>query len=179
MWETDELKKHLAEEEFRLFADAYGVSDGPNFEDRHTLLLPRPLAETAKKHSLSLDALKTKLRAAQAKLMAVRNKRDRPLTDTKVLAAWNGLMIRGFADAGRVLKNERYIKAAATAADFVLKELLTDKGRLLRTYAGGEAKLNGYLDDYAFFVNGLIALHRASGEKTLAEGGTADHGQAN
>ena len=165
VWETDELKKHLDEDEYRLFADAYGVSDGPNFEHRHTLLLPRPLAETAKNHGLSEGALKTKLRAARAKLMKVRNKRDRPLTDTKVLAAWNGLMIRGFADAGRVFKHKRYIQAAANAADFVLKELLTDKGRLLRTYAGGEAKLNGYLDDYAFFVNGLIALHRASGEK--------------
>jgi uncharacterized protein YyaL (SSP411 family) len=73
-------------------------------------------------------------------------------------------MIRGFADAGRILKNEHYLQVAAKAADFVLTKLRTADGRLLRTYGGGQAKLNGYLDDYAFLTDGLIALHQATGE---------------
>ncbi len=74
-------------------------------------------------------------------------------------------MIRGLADAGRILKNERHVAAAVKAADFVLTRLRTADGRLLRTYAGEQAKLNAYLDDYAFLVDGLIGLHRATGEK--------------
>ena len=74
-------------------------------------------------------------------------------------------MIRGFADAGRALKNEAYVQAAARAADFVLSKLRSEDGRLLRTYGEGEAKLNAYLDDYAFLVDGLIALHKATGDE--------------
>ena len=78
-------------------------------------------------------------------------------------------MIRGFADAGRLLKDERYTQAAAKAADFVLENLRATDGRLLRTYGGGMAKLNAYLDDYAYLADGLIALHRATGEQRWLE----------
>ena len=96
------------------------------------------------------------------KLLAVRSKRQRPRTDTKIVTADNGLMIGGLADAGRILKEPRYIAAAEKAADFVLTKLRTADGRLLRSYAGGEAKLNAYLNDYAFLTDGLIRLHRAT-----------------
>jgi uncharacterized protein YyaL (SSP411 family) len=74
-------------------------------------------------------------------------------------------MIRGLADAGRILSEPRYVEAAARGADFVLSKLRTDDGRLLRTYAAGEAKLNAYLDDYTFLASGLIALDRATGDR--------------
>ena len=70
----------------------------------------------------------------------MRAKRPRPLTDTKILTAENGLMIGGLADAGRILKEPRYVAAAEKAADFVLTKLRDADGRLLRTYAGGQAK---------------------------------------
>ncbi len=165
VWETEELKQILSQEEFKLFADVYGVSEGPNFEGRHALLLPRPLEESAKQLKLSPKQLEMKLEPIRKKLLAVRGKRKRPLRDTKILTSWNGLMIRGFADSGRILKEDRYIKAAAAAADFALNKLRGEDGRLKRTYAGGQAKLNAYLDDYAFLIDGLIALHRASGDR--------------
>jgi uncharacterized protein YyaL (SSP411 family) len=87
------------------------------------------------------------------------------LTDTKILTSWNGLMIRGFADAGRILDTPGYIEAAEQAARFLLRKLRNDEGRLLRTYSRGQAKYNGYLDDYAFFADGLIALHQATGDR--------------
>jgi uncharacterized protein YyaL (SSP411 family) len=171
VWETAELKGHMSAEEFALFAAAYGVSEGANFEGRHTLLLPRTLAETAaaRQPKLSAEELEAKLAPLRKKLLAVRDKRPRPLTDTKVLTSWNGLMIRGLADAGRLLKNDRYLKSAAAAADFVLKELRTSDGRLLRTYSADKAKLNAYLDDYAFLANGLIALHQATADARWLE----------
>src|SRR5690606_30984756 len=100
------------------------------------------------------------------KLLAARNARVQPLTDTKILTSWNGLMIRGLADAGRGLDNQRYLDAARKAAQFVLGKLQTEDGRLRRTYSNGQARLNAYLDDYAFLVDGLLALHRATGEPT-------------
>jgi uncharacterized protein YyaL (SSP411 family) len=78
-------------------------------------------------------------------------------------------MIRGLADAGRILKEEKYVAAAEKAADFILANMTADDGKLLRTYGQGEAKLNAYLDDYAFLIDGLIALHIASGEKKWLE----------
>jgi uncharacterized protein YyaL (SSP411 family) len=78
-------------------------------------------------------------------------------------------MIRGFADAGRVLGNPKYVQAAAKAADFLLAKLRRPDGRLLHTYTAGEAKLNAYLDDYAFLVSGLIALHRATNDPKWIE----------
>ncbi len=165
LWKTEELTALLSPEEFKLFADVYGVKTGPNFEGKHILLLPSSLADFAKGRKMSEQELVEKLIPIRDKLLAARGKRPRPLLDTKVLAGWNGLMIRGFADAGRIFKEDHYTAAAARAADFVLKKLRTPEGRLLRTYTAGEAKYNGYLDDYAFLANGLIALHRATGEQ--------------
>ena len=98
-----------------------------------------------------------------------------------MLTADNGLMIGGLADAARILKNDRYLAAATKAADFVLANLRTKEGRLLRTYSkageeGGKAKLNAYVDDYAFLVDGLLRLHQATADKkwlTAAEEITA------
>jgi len=94
--------------------------------------------------------------------------------DTKVLTAWNGQMIAAFAAAGQALEQREYIDTAARAADFILKNLRTSEGRLLRTYgaAPGQpptAKINAYLDDYAFFIHGLLCLHDASGDKRWLE----------
>ena len=75
---------------------------------------------------------------------------------------WNGLMIRGMADTGRILNEPKYVEAAARAADFILAKLQTADGRLLRTFGQGEGRLNAYISDYAFFVDGCLALHRAT-----------------
>ena len=100
----------------------------------------------------------------------MRAKRERPFLDTKILTAWNGQMIAGLATAGRLLEEPKYTAAAARAADFLLKKMRTKDGRLLRTYgaAPGQAaaaRLNAYLDDYAFLVHGLLCLHDATNDK--------------
>jgi uncharacterized protein YyaL (SSP411 family) len=162
VWSLDELKQVLTPEEFVLVGRVFGVAGKPNFEDRYALLLPKPVAELAAAEGLSIDDFWKKLAPVRKKLLDARSKRERPLTDVKILTAWNGLMIRGLADAGRLLEDPRYTERAAKAADFVLGKLRTTNGRLLRTHTGGEAKLNAYLDDYAFLIDGLIALHEAT-----------------
>jgi len=165
VWDRKEVEEALTPDEFQLFASVYGLVGEPNFEGRYIPLLKSPLAETARSRNLSEEELNAKLKPIRQKLLGVRNKRERPLTDTKILTGWNGLMIAGLAEAGRVLKKPEYTEAAAKAADFVLAKLQDDQGQLLRTYAGGEAKIPGYLDDYAFLIDGLIALHRATGDQ--------------
>jgi uncharacterized protein YyaL (SSP411 family) len=160
VWDRSAVEAALGAEAFGPFAQVYGLAGEPNFEDQWALLvdrLPSPEADA-------------QLVPAREKLLAVRSERARPLTDTKVLTGINGLMIRGFADSGRILKDDGYKAAAVQAADFVLRELRTQDGRLLRTWSQGQAKLNAYVEDYAYLVDGLIALHRATAdERWLAE----------
>jgi uncharacterized protein YyaL (SSP411 family) len=117
--------------------------------------------------------LATKLLPIRQKLLTARNTRERPLTDTKILTGWNGLMIRGLAESGRVFDRPDQVAAAAQAAYFILKHSRDADGRLVRTYTAGEAKIPAFLDDYTFLVDGLIALHRATGEARWLEAAAA------
>jgi uncharacterized protein YyaL (SSP411 family) len=165
-WEKEEVLKLLSADEADLFSKVYGLTEEPNFEEKfYVPQLARALAEMAEGMKTSETELEKRLAPIRAKLLAARSKRVRPLTDTKILTADNGLMIGGLADAGRILKEPRYVAAAEKAATFVLANLRTKEGRLLRTYSGGQAKLNAYLNDYAYLADGLIRLHRATGEK--------------
>ena len=162
-WEKDELKNALSEDEFNLFADIYGINKQPNFEKKYYApQLGNLLSQSAKNKSLSLDDLESKLQPIRKKLFDIRDKRERPLLDNKILTSWNGMMIRGFADAGRVFKNPTYIEVAQKAAQFMVDKMIREDGRLWRTHTNGESKLNAYLDDYACLIDGLLALHRAT-----------------
>jgi uncharacterized protein YyaL (SSP411 family) len=170
IWTAKEIEQVLGEDA-DLFKRIYGIDGRPNFEEKFYIpTLPVPLAEAAKKRKLTEEELLKKLAPMRHKLLEVRSKRPRPLLDTKILTAWNGEMIAGYAVAGQMLEEPKYIARAAKAADFVLKNLRDKDGKLLRTYGAapgqpGVAKLNGYLDDYAFLVDGLLCLHDATGEK--------------
>ncbi len=165
-WEKSVVEELTAGSDSTLFQDTYGLSARPNFEQKfYALQLKQPLEDIAAAQGLSIAELEARLHPLRKKLLAARNQRERPLTDTKILTSWNGLMIRGFADAGRVLEKPEYIDVAVRAAEFMLDELRQDDSRLLRTYRDGVAKLNAYLDDYAFFVDGLIALYRATADR--------------
>jgi uncharacterized protein YyaL (SSP411 family) len=172
VWSDKELAAVLPEKgDSVLFRKVYGADGPPNFEERaHILVLPKPLADRAAELKMTEEQLEARLEPLRRTLLAVRGKRTPPALDTKVLTAWNGLMIAGYARAGQELGEPKYTATAARAADFVLTHLRTKDGRLLRTYGAApgrkaEARLNGYLDDYAFLVHGLLLLHDATGEK--------------
>jgi uncharacterized protein YyaL (SSP411 family) len=172
VWTDQEIDAVLPDKaDADLVKKVYGADDKPNFEEKyHILVLPKSLAERAKEMKLTEERLEARLAPLRQKLLGAREKRPRPFRDTKVLTAWNGQMIAGYAVAGACLNERKYTQAAARAADFVLQKMRTKEGRLLRTYgaapgAAAAARLNGYLDDYAYLVHGLLDLHDATGEK--------------
>jgi uncharacterized protein YyaL (SSP411 family) len=168
VWTPKDLETALTnKDELSLARAVYGVENGLNFENKYSIpTRNEALAEIAAKRKMSVEQLESKMTAIRHKLFIVRAKRERPFLDTKVLTAWNGQMIAAFALAGKVLKEPKYTDAAKKAAEFVLKMMRNKDGRLFRTYLAetGTPKLNGYLDDYAFFIHGLLGLHDATGE---------------
>lgn len=177
IWTVDEINKLLGETEGKLFCAYYDVTETGNwFESRghaprgpkNILHINKPPEAFAKLHGLAADDLNSRIHRWREKLRAVRDKRTPPNLDDKVLTAWNGLMIASLAKGARVLDEPRYAEAASRAARFILAELRKD-GRLLRTYRDGQARLTGYLNDYAFFVEGLLNLYEATFEPKWLE----------
>ena len=164
VWDRDEVKSLLDEAEFRAFAGRYGLDDPANFEGSWQLRIALDAARRVPPPRVP-PATEVLLDAARAKLLQVRASRVHPGLDDKVLTAWNGLMIRGMAAAGRLLRREEYIDSAARATDFIRKHLWKD-GRLYASWRAAEAKLPAYLDDHAFLLMGLLELLQAEWDST-------------
>ena len=156
VWTVDEIQEildpHLADE----ITKYYDVSSKGNFEGKSILNLVSQEYNESK-----YKLIKDTLIKARGPLLKYRNKRVCPETDNKILTAWNGLMISAFAEASIILNNQVYADAAERSAEFILNNLM-NKNRLLRTFKDGKCKLNGYLEDYAFFVEGLLELHETT-----------------
>jgi len=173
IWTVEEIRSLLGEEDGRLFCSYYDVTESGNwFEHRgHAPAGPKNILHISKTpeafariHGLEVADFSRRLGEWRKTLLAARSKREAPGLDDKVLTAWNGLMIASLAKGARVLDEPRFAATAAKAADFILANLRKD-GRLLRTYRQGRARLVGYLDDYAFFVQGLLNLYEATFER--------------
>jgi uncharacterized protein YyaL (SSP411 family) len=175
LWSEAELAAALPPESARVAAAYWAVSDGPNFEGRNILHLPRDPGEVASALGLTPERLAEFISTARATLFAVRERRVKPGRDDKVLAGWNGMMLRAFAEASAVLARPDYRAVAERNASFLLQALRRD-GRLLRTWKAGQAKLLGYLEDYAMVADGLLALYEATftGRWLAAARGLAD-----
>ena len=149
VWSPDEIRDVLGDRAGQ-FIDAYGVTGQGNFEGRNILELTGSLDE------------REALSDARSHLFDAREARVRPGRDEKVLTSWNGLMLAAFAEAARVLDNDVYRQVAERNADFLLRELRRDDGRLYHTWKDGQAKVNGYLEDYAHLIDGLIELYQTT-----------------
>ena len=164
VWTPDEVIKILGERDGKIFCDYYDVSREGNFEEKNILHVDKPLDAFAKLEGIQTEELQELLRTAREKLFAERQKRIHPHKDDKILTSWNGLMIAALARGAQALHAPEYAQAAVRATDFILNALHRKDGTLLRRYRSGEAAIPGYLDDYAYFVWGLIDLYEATFE---------------
>ncbi|HEY8412938.1 MAG TPA: thioredoxin domain-containing protein, partial [Pyrinomonadaceae bacterium] len=149
VWDFDEIKSVLGEADAASFIAHYNVTKAGNFEGKNILNVNPAVAPPNAE--------------SRRKLFEVREQRIKPDRDEKIITAWNGLMLASFAEAGVILDRADYTDAARKNAEFVLSDLRRD-GFLLRTYKDGVAKFNAYLEDYAFFIEGLVTLYETTGE---------------
>ncbi|HEX6650370.1 MAG TPA: thioredoxin domain-containing protein [Pyrinomonadaceae bacterium] len=163
VWDIDEIRKALGERDAALFNSYYNITEAGNFEGKNIPNVTRSFAEVAQEHGVSVAELRESLQESKRKLFELREGRIKPDRDEKVLTAWNGLMMASFAEAGVILDRPDYTDAARRNAQFVLTNLRKD-GALLRTWKDGIAKFNGYLEDYAFLIDGLVTLYETTGE---------------
>ncbi len=151
VWTLDELDEVLGPDDAEETARFFGASETGNFEGSN--ILHRPTGEPW------TDRIET----IRQQLLEERNQRVRPGLDDKVIASWNGLAIRAFAEAGAALREERFLDAAREAARFIVERLIV-AGRLMRSWRDGRTSVPGFVDDHAGVAVGLFALYAATGE---------------
>jgi uncharacterized protein YyaL (SSP411 family) len=172
VWTPKELADALPNKAEREFLTKVLIPEGKvNFEGKyHILRWEKTPDEVAKELKMTEEELFKKLDPIRKKLFDEREKRDKPFRNEIALTAWSGLMIAGYAEAGRTFNEPKYLQAASKAADFVLKHQLTKEGRLLRTYGAApgqppKSAVNAYLEDYTALTHGLLTLHEATKDK--------------
>jgi uncharacterized protein YyaL (SSP411 family) len=163
VWSRAEVIDALGDQDGIIFCDYFDVTQAGNFEGHNILHVTRSMEDVAVRNKISSEELQSILTRSRQKLFELREQRIKPGRDEKVLTAWNGLMLSSFAEASAILERPDYRKIAEANARFLLDRLVQD-GLLLRTYKDGQAKLNGYLEDYACLIDGLISLYEATGE---------------
>ena len=163
VWSPEEIASVLGQDDAALFSAYYDVTQAGNFEGKNILNVTRPLEDVAAKAKVTPEHLRQSLERSRRKLFELRENRVKPDRDEKILTAWNGMMLASFAEAAAILDREDYLEVARRNARFLLDNLRRDD-LLLRTYKDATAKLNAYLEDYAFLSDGLLTLYEATGE---------------
>ncbi|RYG02838.1 MAG: thioredoxin domain-containing protein, partial [Chitinophagaceae bacterium] len=160
VWDKLEFDKILGDDA-NLIGEYYNITEDGNWEEEQTNILRKTISDDdlISKYNIDAETLYDKVKSAKAKLLEVRRKRIRPGLDDKCLTAWNAMMIKGLADAATVLNHDLYYQSASKAANFILNNLKTERGGLYRNYKNGKSSITGFLDDYAFLIDALIALY--------------------
>ena len=161
VWTRAEAMELLGDKDGGLFCAYYDITEGGNWEGSSILNRPRGLEEAASTLGASTEQLRETASRGRERLFKAREQRIRPGLDDKILTSWNGLMISALSQGAFVLGEARCLEAAERAARFVL-ENMTREGLLLRSHRAGESKIDGFLEDYAYFSRGLLDLFHAS-----------------
>ena len=166
VWTRDELLELLDPQDAEIACRRWGVDVGGNWEGKSILLAAQSPEDVARWLDLPLTDVQASLERSRATLLAHRATRIPPATDTKIIAAWNGMAIDALAKAGAVLQAPRFIEAAERAARFILEQMQTDDGDLLRIHSAGRASVDAFVEDYAALADGMISLYEATGDES-------------
>jgi len=170
VWERNDLYEILNEEDAQIIEKVYNIGKGGNYLEEATrkstgkniLYREKSLSKLAPDFDMTYDELKMRIEQIRQRLFEYREKKIHPGKDDKILTDWNGLMIAALAKGARILNEKKYSDAAIKATEFILENLQHSEGTLFHRYREGEAGIEGYLDDYAFFIWGLIELYEAT-----------------
>ena len=161
VWTKKELTNIFDNNDLNLICDFFGIKENGNFEGSNVLHLPINEKEFLEKHNIK----SSKIESLIQKLIHERNKRTKPNLDTKILTSWNGLMLGAFAEAGVVLNNNHYTEIANINAKYIIN-IYKNHGMLLRDNNSKNAS-RGFLEDYAYFIDGLLKLHESNLNKEI------------
>ena len=172
VWTEREID-HALGDDAEIFKYFYGVQPHGNapegsdpqdeFRGKNILIERHTVTETARHFEKSEDDIGQSVARSREKLLSIRGKRPRPHLDDKIIAAWNGLMISAYARGAQVLEERRYLESATRAATFLRASLYDGKKKLLyRSYRNGRSGIEGFADDYAFVIQGMLDLYEAS-----------------
>ncbi len=162
VWQQEELQTILREH-FNVFADYFNVNERGLWEDGDYILLRNDSDEViAKKHSISIFELQNIILTSKKSLLEIREKRTRPGLDDKTLTSWNGLMAIGYIDAYNVFDEPHFLDIAIKNIEFIFEKQLRKDGGLNHNYKNGKSTINGYLEDYCFTIEALIALYEST-----------------
>jgi hypothetical protein len=162
-WTKNEIKENILDnQKFELFCDYYGITQSGNFEGTNILNITKSKETLSKQYNISIDKVEDILNETLEILYKVRKKRIAPGKDDKILTSWNALMISALVSAYKVTDNENYLNFAKKTINFIEKKLSYDSNRLNHTYKDGLAKINGYLDDYSYYINALLDVFEIS-----------------
>ena len=168
VWDQREVLELLGEEVGALACRYWDVTDVGNFEHHNILHVTLEIEQLAALYRRDVETVRVQLADARAALFAARARRVRPGLDAKILTAWNGLMISAFAKAAELFDDAGYRQVARDAVAFIEREMRRGE-RLLGAWKDGAAKLNGYLDDYAFYAAALLDVFEATQDRGALE----------
>ncbi len=164
VWTYDEFSS-IVGDDADVVGSLYGVTEEGNFEGANNLNLAMSYHQLADRHATNVTAVLEAKERADAALRSVRAQRIAPGRDNKVIASWNGLALRAFAEAAAVLDSSHYLNTAIGIAEFVTTTMTRDDGRLLRSWRQGRTSGPGFCDDYAAMAIGLFTLFQATGDE--------------
>lgn len=160
-WKEQEIDSILGNNA-ELLKEYYGINGKGEINGRHVLRVSKSIEEIAADHKLDKEKVEKILQQSSEKLLEKRAGRERPQTDTKGIVSWNSLAIKSFIDGYRATGEKTYLRVALSTAEFILNHQLEQGYKLKRIYLNGETKVDGFMDDYAFFIDALIELYQVT-----------------
>lgn len=159
VWTLPELSEALGLDDARIAAAVYGITPEGNFERSSIPTRSQPIEQVAVSAEIGVDVIAERLPAIRETLRTWREGRTRPGRDDKVIASWNGMMMRACAEAAAPLQRPDLLEAARQNATFIRQQMLVGD-RLFHIWQNGRARIGGYVEDYANVIDGLLALYQ-------------------
>ena len=157
---TKSIIDSLLQDDAKLFCDYYNVTGIGNWEHGNNILFVKDKSKLLKKYKITEDELNTKIETSKQILLKERERRIKPGLDDKTLTSWNALMITAYVDAYEVFNEKKYLIQAEKTASFIISKMVNKDYSLKRSYKDGNAKINGFLDDYSFVIQAFMRLYQ-------------------